>query len=184
MDAWYYRFSVACDITELGFILLSPPLVWSTPLDLLERCGICMHQHSTSGIRRRGDTPHIDTWCNVRVWVDFFGGLHYRQILWYVRERNVTIKSDLNYERPFPMVSGYWRVSDLWRLILPSFGCTNIIRWKCVTEDPSLYDYSRRRRIFTWIMKCYTIIRALQIMKEWLWPQFGFAIYLFVVTFI
>ena len=22
------------------------------------------------------DTPHIDTWCNVRVWVDFFGGLH------------------------------------------------------------------------------------------------------------
>ena len=23
-----------------------------------------------------GDTPHIDTWCNVRVWVDFFGGLH------------------------------------------------------------------------------------------------------------
>jgi hypothetical protein len=22
------------------------------------------------------DTPHIDTWHNVRVWVDFFGGLH------------------------------------------------------------------------------------------------------------
>jgi hypothetical protein len=22
------------------------------------------------------DTPHIDTWRNVRVWVDFFGGLH------------------------------------------------------------------------------------------------------------
>ena len=22
------------------------------------------------------DTPHIDTWCNARVWVDFFGGLH------------------------------------------------------------------------------------------------------------
>ena len=27
--------------------------VWFTPLDLLERCGICMHQHSTSGIRIR-----------------------------------------------------------------------------------------------------------------------------------
>jgi hypothetical protein len=23
-----------------------------------------------------GDNPHIDTWYNVRVWVDFFGGLH------------------------------------------------------------------------------------------------------------
>ena len=22
------------------------------------------------------DTPHIDTWLNVRVWVDFFGGVH------------------------------------------------------------------------------------------------------------
>jgi hypothetical protein len=22
------------------------------------------------------DTPHIDTWCNAGVWVDFFGGLH------------------------------------------------------------------------------------------------------------
>ena len=23
-----------------------------------------------------GGTPHIDTWCNAKVWVDFFGGLH------------------------------------------------------------------------------------------------------------
>jgi hypothetical protein len=23
------------------------------------------------------DTPHVDTWCSVSVWVDFFGGLHY-----------------------------------------------------------------------------------------------------------
>jgi hypothetical protein len=22
------------------------------------------------------DTPHVDTWGNVRVWVDFFGGLY------------------------------------------------------------------------------------------------------------
>ena len=22
------------------------------------------------------DTPHVDTWRNARVWVDFFGGLH------------------------------------------------------------------------------------------------------------
>jgi hypothetical protein len=23
-----------------------------------------------------GDTPHIDMWRNVRVWIDFLGGLH------------------------------------------------------------------------------------------------------------
>ena len=23
-----------------------------------------------------GDTPHVDTWHNARVWVDFFDGLH------------------------------------------------------------------------------------------------------------
>ena len=26
--------------------------------------------------KEEGDTPHIDTWRNARVWVDFFGGLH------------------------------------------------------------------------------------------------------------
>ena len=58
-------------------------VVWSTPLGLPRPCGICIHQHSTSGIRKKkeelkqeGDTPHIDTWRNARVWVDFFDGLH------------------------------------------------------------------------------------------------------------
>ena len=32
---------------------LSPLLVWSTPLGLPGRCGICIHQHLTTGIRRR-----------------------------------------------------------------------------------------------------------------------------------
>ena len=44
MDARYYIISVACDTMEFEFILLSPLLVWSTPLDLPKRCGI-------SGIR-------------------------------------------------------------------------------------------------------------------------------------
>ena len=30
MDAWYRRFSVACDIVEFEFILFSPLLVWSS----------------------------------------------------------------------------------------------------------------------------------------------------------
>jgi hypothetical protein len=27
------------------------------------------------------DTSYVDTWRNVRAWVDFFGGLHYWQIM-------------------------------------------------------------------------------------------------------
>ena len=67
----------------------------ATPLGLPGQCGKCMHQHSTSGIRRisiRGDTLQNDTWHNVRVWVDF-GGLHYDKIR-DIRERNVTIRSE------------------------------------------------------------------------------------------
>ena len=45
MDEWYYRISVACDTMELEFILLSPSLVWSTPLGLPRQREICMHQH-------------------------------------------------------------------------------------------------------------------------------------------
>ena len=37
--------------------------------------------------QEEGDTPHINTWRNARVWVDFFGGLHYGQILWYKGEK-------------------------------------------------------------------------------------------------
>jgi len=33
------------------------------------------------------DTPHVDTWHNTRAWVDFFVGLHKRQILWYEGEK-------------------------------------------------------------------------------------------------
>ena len=44
---------VACDTIDIEFIFLSPSLLWSTPLGLPGRCGICMHQHSMSGRRRR-----------------------------------------------------------------------------------------------------------------------------------
>ena len=55
------EFSVACDTMEFEFIALSPPLVWFTPRGLPGRCGNCIHQHSTSGIRRRG-RRHCSYW--------------------------------------------------------------------------------------------------------------------------
>jgi hypothetical protein len=43
----------------------------------------------------------------VRVWVDFFGGLHSWQISWCKGEKRDNKEWDLNYEHPFPRVSGY-----------------------------------------------------------------------------
>ena len=109
MDARYCRFSVACDTMKSVFILLSPPLVWSTPLALPGRCGICMHQHSRNGIRRRmreGHSPHIHIWHNVRVWVNSLM-LYINDKMRDIGERNITIKWDLNYEHWFPKVLGY-----------------------------------------------------------------------------
>jgi hypothetical protein len=41
------------------------------------------------------------------VWVDFFGGLHEWQILWYKEEKCDNKEWDLNYEHPFPRVLRY-----------------------------------------------------------------------------
>ena len=81
MDAWYYRIRVACDTVEFEFVLLLLMLAWCTPLGRPGQCGICMHQHSTSGIRRKRRIRirrwHSLYWhvARARVWVDFFGGL-------------------------------------------------------------------------------------------------------------
>jgi hypothetical protein len=40
------------------------------------------------------DIPHVDTSRNVRVWVDFFGGLH-NDGFCDIRERNVMIRSEI-----------------------------------------------------------------------------------------
>ena len=81
MHEWYCRIGVACDTIEFEFVLLSPPLVRSTPL-----ASPCNVAHAYTNIQQvaaeeeeeeeEGDTPHIDTWCNAKVWVDFFGDLH------------------------------------------------------------------------------------------------------------
>jgi hypothetical protein len=62
-------------------------------------CGKYKHKqfhkwHKKKKKKKKKKTLHIDSWRNVRVWVDFFGGLH----LWQshdIREINVTIRSDI-----------------------------------------------------------------------------------------
>ena len=98
---------------EFECILLSPFLVWSTTRGLPRRCGICRHQHSTSGIKWR-IRIEIKMWHSTYWHMTQCEGVGW--LLWWfalmtnigdIRERNVTIRNEIwNYEHPFPRVSG------------------------------------------------------------------------------
>jgi hypothetical protein len=59
--------------------------------------------------------------CNVRVWVDFFGGLQYWQFSWYKGEKFDNKEWDLNYKYSFPRVPGYQRVCDIMEVDIMEF---------------------------------------------------------------
>jgi pyruvate-formate lyase-activating enzyme len=55
--------------------------VWYIPLGLPRRCGRCANiqqvaEEEEEEEEEEEDTPHVDTWHNASVWVDFFGGFH------------------------------------------------------------------------------------------------------------
>ena len=54
-------------------------VVWSTllafPCDVAYAC-ITFQQVQEEDEEEEEDTPHINTWFNARVWVDFLGGLN------------------------------------------------------------------------------------------------------------
>ena len=84
---------------NLSSFSLSPPLVWSTPLSLPWRCGICMHQHSTSGIIKKKKNKKVTHYMLTH------GGMRGCGLTCLVvcisdkirdiRERNVTIRSEI-----------------------------------------------------------------------------------------
>ena len=78
---------------QFEFVLPSPTLVWSTPLGLPRRCGRCMHQHSTSGIRRirrRIKIRRSMQGCGLTSLV-----VCINDKFWDIREGNVTIRSEI-----------------------------------------------------------------------------------------
>ena len=56
-------------------------MVWCGPLHLAFPCDVAyayinIQQLAEEEEEEEGGTPHIDTWHNVKVWVEFFGGVH------------------------------------------------------------------------------------------------------------
>jgi hypothetical protein len=45
------------------------------PGDVVDACTNIQQVAKGGEEEEEGDAPHVDTWCNARVWVDFFGGL-------------------------------------------------------------------------------------------------------------
>ena len=88
---------------EYKFIHLSPPSVWSTPLGLPGRCGICMHKHSASGLRRRKRITTKRRHCTYWHMAQYEGRCGLTSLMACVnhkkirdiRERNVTIRSEI-----------------------------------------------------------------------------------------
>ena len=104
-------------------------VVWSTPLDLPRRCGICMHQHSTNNKRRR--RIRIRRWHST-YW-HIYGAMRgcgltsllvcINEKNCDIRERNVTIRSEIWTMNICSL--GFWDIREwvtLWRLILHSLG--------------------------------------------------------------
>jgi hypothetical protein len=60
----------------LNFVLMSPMLVWSTWLSMGDVADACTNIQEVVEEEEEEDTPHVDTWCNARVWVDFLDNLH------------------------------------------------------------------------------------------------------------
>ena len=113
---------VGCDTMELESILLLPPSVWSTPLNIPKRCGICMHQLSTSGRRRRRLHTLIHSamrGCGLTSLVACINDKNHD-----IRERNAITRSEIWTTNICSL--GFRDIREwviLWRLILRSLGC-------------------------------------------------------------
>ena len=103
---------------KFEIILLSLPLVWSTPLGLPGRCGMCMHQHFNKWKKKK--TLHMLThdamrWCELTSLM-----ICIIDEICDIRERNVTIRSEVWITNLCSL-----RFRDIMGLILGSLGCTS-----------------------------------------------------------
>jgi hypothetical protein len=111
------------------FVLPSPTLMWSTPLDLPMRCGGRMNQHSNEWHKERKKNKkvtlhrftHGTMWgCGLTSWVVCINDKFYD-----IREKNMTIRCEIWTTNIRSL--GFQDIRDwvtLWRLILRGLGCT------------------------------------------------------------
>ena len=149
------------------FIMVSLPLVWPTPVGLPERCGICMHQHSTSGIRRRRSR-----WCSTYWHMVQCEGVGW--LLWWFAimtkySWNVTIRSEIWTTNIGSL--GFQDIREwviLSRLILRSLGCFNLTPSKGQSKSPHI-----RHRMFNPIQ--HNLKERLYLVC-WVWT-YGFSMF-------
>ena len=111
---------------QFGFVLPSPTLVWPTPLGLPKWRGGQMHQHSTSGIRKRKRSVTLPMLTHGAMWGCGLTSLMVciNDTFCDIRERNMTIRSDIWTTKIRSL--GFWEFIEcvtLWKLILRSLGC-------------------------------------------------------------
>ena len=111
--------------------LLSPTLVWSTPLGLPRRCDGHMHQHSTSDIRKRKRKRRCYSTCWHMALCEGVGW----HLQWFalmtkfcdIREKNVTIRSEIWTTNIHSLEFRDSRECvTLWRFISRSLGCRSL----------------------------------------------------------
>jgi hypothetical protein len=117
---WHYGITQKEIWGQFEFVLLPPTLVWSTPLGLPGQCGGHMHQHLTSGIRRRMTYGAMQR-CGLTSLVVYINDKFHD-----IRKRNATIRSEIWATNIRSL--GFRDIREyvtLWKLILRRLGCTN-----------------------------------------------------------
>jgi hypothetical protein len=144
MDAWYYRISLACNIIEehkgdVRTIWVHSPITYASVAHSTRPSRAMWQTHAPNiqqeAEEEKEDTPHVDTWRNVKVWVDFFSGLHQWQIPWYKKKKYDNKEWDLNTTSIRSL--GFCDIKEcvtLWRSILWSFGCVYCMEVISVTD--------------------------------------------------
>ena len=140
---WHYEITQRRCEDNFEFVLLSPALVWSTPLGLPWRCDGRIHQHSISNIRRRIKIKikkvtlymltHGAMWgCGLTSWVVCINDKFHD-----IRKRNMTIRSKI-WTTNIRSV-GFWDIREyvtLWKLGLWSLGCMHTNTHNIYTHTP------------------------------------------------
>jgi hypothetical protein len=116
---------------QFEFVLPSATLVWSTSLGLSKQCGRQMHQHSTSGIRRRG--IRIRRWHSTVLTHGAMWGCELTSLVVCINDNFCDIRKSEIWTMKIHSLrfQEFIECVTLWGLILWSLGCISSISGIC-----------------------------------------------------